>query len=75
MVTLVQQGVYAGLPVRIAGILRNRGLTTHARVAHWYRADPYYVGAMRGIGPGSLAIIGTWLDAVDALDERKERAE
>lgn len=61
MGNMVLHGVYAGLPKRIATLLRRNGMYTRAAVRDWYRADPLHAGARRGLGAGSVALIGFWL--------------
>jgi hypothetical protein len=57
----VREGEFAGLPLRLAKLLRREGYHTRGQVLAWYRADPRHVGVIRGLGPASVALLAAWL--------------
>ena len=56
-------GEFAGLPPRVAAILRQHGLATRAAVGAWYGRARQAARPLRGIGPSSVEAIVAWLGA------------
>ena len=63
MEPIERAGALAGLPVRIAAILRQHGLATRAAVGAWYGRERHGARRLQGIGPSSVEAIVAWLGA------------
>jgi len=64
-------GEFAGLPSRLAALLRRHGLSTRGAVRAWYGRDRQAARQLRGIGPSSVEAILAWLGA-DAEEGRDD---